>query len=54
MLGMGLAGLDAFDPPSYPRDAQSRDLERIGGDMYAVYETFNRESGRASTVATPD
>lgn len=54
MLATGPAGLDDFNPPSYPRDAQSRDLERTGGDMHAVFETFNRESGLASTVATPN
>ena len=54
MLAMGPAGLDAFNPPSYSRDARSRDLERIGRDMHAVFEAFNRESGLASTVATPD
>ena len=30
-----------FDPPLYPRrDAQHRDLQRIGRDMYAAMEGF--------------
>lgn len=39
---MGPARLARFNPPLYPRDAQSRDLERIGGDMYAAFDAFNK------------
>lgn len=39
---MGPAKLARFNPPSYPCDAQSRDLERIGGDMYAAFDAFNK------------
>lgn len=50
---MGPAGLDEPDPPLYPRDAQARDLERIGGDMYAAFEAFDQESRRANAKAAP-
>lgn len=42
---MGPAGLDEFDPPLYPRDAQARDLERIGGDMYAAFKPWTKSLG---------
>ena len=51
---IGLAGSDDSNPPVYPRDAQARDLERIGADMYAAFETFNQESGPSSTKSTKD
>ena len=50
---MGPAGFDESDPPLYPRDAQARDLERIGGDMYAAFEAFGQESRRANAKAAP-
>ena len=53
MVTMGPAGLDESDPPLYPRDAQARDLERIGGDMYAAFEAFDQESRRANAKAAP-
>ena len=53
MVTMGPAGLDESDPPLYPRDAQARDLERIGGDMYAAFEAFGQESRRANAKAAP-
>ena len=42
MVTMGPAGLDESDPPLYPRDAQARDLERIGGDMYAAFKRWTK------------
>lgn len=39
---MGPARMGGFDPPRYPRDAQRRDLERIGGDMYAGFDAFKQ------------
>lgn len=39
---MGPARLARFNPPLYPRDAQSSDLERIGGDMYAAFEALDK------------
>lgn len=42
MVTMGPAGLDESDPPLYPRDAQARDLERIGGDMYAAFKPWTK------------
>ena len=53
MVTMGPAGYEG-NPPRYPRDAQARDLERIGGDMYAAFEAFNQESEHSSTEAEPD
>ena len=49
MVTMGPGGGDDFAPPRYPRNAQARDLERIGGDMYAAFEAFDQESGRTRT-----
>ena len=54
MVTMGPAGLDDANPPKYPRDARTLDLERIGGDMYAAFEAFNQESEHSGTDATPD
>lgn len=39
---MGPARMGRFDPPRYPCDAQRRDLERIGGDMYAGFDAFKQ------------
>lgn len=54
MVTMGPAGFDDANPPRYPRDAQARDLERIGGDMYAAFEAFNQESEHSGTEEPPD
>lgn len=50
---MGPARIGMFNPPLYPRDAQARDLERIGGDMYAGFEAFGQERGRSASEAAP-
>lgn len=54
MVTMGPAGLDDANPPKYPRGARTRDLERVGGDMYTAFEAFNQESEHSGTDATPD
>ena len=55
---MGPARMGRFNPPLYPRDAQSRDLERIGGDMYAGFIAFGEELGgpdaKASQIESED
>lgn len=33
--------------PAYPRDAQRRDLERIGKDMYGAAEAYAKTQGAA-------
>ena len=48
----GPARMAKFDPPLYPRDAQSRDLERIGRDMYSAFGTFSEELRRPNAEAT--
>ena len=48
----GPARMGRFNPPLYPRDAQSRDLERIGGDMYAAFGAFGEGLGRPNAEAT--
>lgn len=42
-LAAGDIGPIEFNPPRYPRDAQARDLERIGGDMYAAFQRAGEE-----------
>lgn len=49
---MGPARMAKFDPPLYPRDAQSRDLERIGGDMSAALGAFGGEPRRLNAETT--
>ena len=51
---MAPARMGRFNPPLYPRDAQSRDLERIGGDMYAAFEAFEQGARHPSTKTTQD
>lgn len=47
----GTARMGRFNSPSYPRDARSRDLERIGADMYAGFDAFGRELRRRNAEA---
>ena len=45
-----------FSPPRYPRDAQSKDLERIGGDFSRALRRVNAEVQQAAieAKATPE
>ena len=54
IVTMGPAGFDDANLPRHLRDAQARDLERIGGDLYAAFEAFNQESEHPSAEAEPD
>ena len=42
-FSLGSADPTGFDPPRYPRNAQAKDLERIGRDFYAALGRFDEE-----------
>ena len=56
LITMCSSGLDAerFNPPLYPRNAQARDLERIGGDLYAAFEGFKQVTESPDTEQASD
>lgn len=48
-LSFSLFNCPRFDPPRYPRNARSEDMERIGADMWRAFRKFDEQEAATQT-----